>query len=169
MRILIGLLGLLYATLVTAERFVIQSDRIPVNGKIPVVYTCDGKNISPPLIWNKPTDKIQSYALIVSSPDAPPGLTYHWVVYNIPPALSKLDEGANSNLPDGVAVGANSVGDTIYRGPCPPDSDTYNYVFSLYALDSTLDLSDGSSVDDVIAQIKRHLLMQTELTASFNH
>lgn len=167
--LLLCIIGLGCAANVAASDFTIQSDRIPANGKIPVVYTCDGRNISPPLVWNKPSEKILSYALVVSSPDLPPGLTYHWVLYNIPATISKLDEGANNNLPDGVLVGTNSIGDTIYRGPCPPDEDTYHYKFSLYALDAKLDLSDGTTIDDVMMQVKRHLVKETDLIASFNH
>lgn len=169
MRKMIVLLGLLYVISAHADHFILQSDRFAMNTKIPVTYTCDGKNISPPLFWNKPSDKTAAYALIVSSPDSPPGLTYYWVIYNIPAIMSGLGEGANKNLPDGVVTGSNSVGDSIYRGPCPPDDDTYHYVFSLYALDAKLDLVDSSDINDIITQINRHTVDETELVGTFNH
>jgi len=51
--------------------------------RIPVLYTADGGDISPPLVWVSDF-KAGSYALICVDPDAPSGEWVHWVVYNIP-------------------------------------------------------------------------------------
>ena len=50
---------------------------------IPVKYTCDDANLSPPLAWTEPPAATQSFALISDDPDAPRGTWVHWVVYNL--------------------------------------------------------------------------------------
>src|SRR5262245_13549314 len=49
---------------------------------IPLRYTCDGENISPPLSWSNLPSGTQSLALIVDDPDAPSGTFVHWVAFN---------------------------------------------------------------------------------------
>jgi phosphatidylethanolamine-binding protein (PEBP) family uncharacterized protein len=58
--------------------------------KIPVKYTCDGEDISPPLAWGEPPQKTQAFVLIVDDPDAPGGVFTHWVLFNIPGNVRQL-------------------------------------------------------------------------------
>ena len=74
-------------------------------------------------------------------PDAPTGGAgwWHWLVYNIPVATTKLAKGAgkadNSALPHGAASAVTDYGKPGYGGPCPPEGDNpHRYVFTLYAL-----------------------------------
>ena len=56
------------------------------NGEpIPVKYTCDGPNISPPLKFSDIPKGTQSMVLMVEDPDAPAKPWVHWLVFNIPP------------------------------------------------------------------------------------
>src|SRR3954466_5372786 len=61
---------------------------------IPVEYTCDGKELSPPLRWSGVPDDAQALALVVDDPDAPGGTFVHWVVVDIPTDQTGSDEGA---------------------------------------------------------------------------
>jgi hypothetical protein len=77
------------------------------NGAIPKIYTCQGRDISPVLAWSGLPEGTQSLALIVDDPDAPdpatPKMTWvHWVLYNIPPGASGLQEAIalDAVLPD---------------------------------------------------------------------
>src|SRR5262245_46971933 len=47
---------------------------------IPVQYTCDGDEISPPLEWTDVPTDAAALALVVDDPDAPSGTFTHWVV-----------------------------------------------------------------------------------------
>ncbi|MFL5512756.1 MAG: YbhB/YbcL family Raf kinase inhibitor-like protein, partial [Gemmatimonadales bacterium] len=38
---------------------------------IPLKYTRDGQNVSPPLEWHDAPEQTRSYALVVEDPDAP--------------------------------------------------------------------------------------------------
>src|SRR5215475_13481115 len=67
----------------------ITSTAFSNQGAIPTLYTCEGKDISPPLAWTDIPAGAKSLALIVDDPDAPdpaaPKMTWaHWVLYNLP-------------------------------------------------------------------------------------
>src|SRR6185436_12087488 len=76
---------------------------------IPARYTCDGKNVSPPLRWTGAPDKTKSFVLIVDDPDAPGGLWVHWLVYNLPGTVTGLAEGTvkSTSLPANARQGTN--------------------------------------------------------------
>jgi hypothetical protein len=139
---------------------------------IPSRYTCEGKELSPPLAWKNLPAGTKSLVLIVDDPDAPdpaaPKITWvHWLLYNIPPAMKGLDEGAgNRPLPKGVLEGYGSSKKGGYDGPCPPIG-THRYFHKLYALDTGLpDLSfpDKSKLE---AAIKGHVLGEAVLIGTY--
>jgi len=101
--------------------------------KIPATHTCDGKNISPHLVWSDPPPETASFALSLTDPDAPGGNFIHWLVYDISKDVTEIPEGGP--LPAGVKEVANDFGRRSYGGPCPP-SGTHRYFFTLYALKS---------------------------------
>jgi len=112
-------------------------------GPIPVRYTCDGQDTSPPLTWAGLPQGTKSLALIVDDPDAPdpaaPKMTWvHWVLYNIPPDAGGLAEAvAPRDLPKGTREGQNDWKRTGYGGPCPPIG-RHRYFHKLYALSAAL-------------------------------
>lgn len=170
MRILISIiLGLFLVVAMAAKStdFTIKSSAFTDQGIFPPLYSCDGKNIPPDLSWTNPPPKTQAYALILYSPDAPMGAFYSWVVYNIPGTIQSLPEG--EDLPEGALVGANTIGDSIYRGPCPPDELKHHYIFILYALDASLYLGEGADIEEVLSNIKKHTIKKTQLTGTFSH
>ena len=112
-------------------------------GNIPQKFTCDGEDISPALEWSNVPEGAKSFALIVDDPDAPdpanPRMTWvHWVLYNIPAAVSSLPENVKVvDLPEGTLQGLNDWKKTGYGGPCPP-MGKHRYFHKLYALDIVL-------------------------------
>ena len=121
----------------------IRSSAFAVDGAIPSRYSCEGKDVSPPLAWSGAPAGTKSYALIVDDPDAPdpaaPKMTWvHWVLYDIPASAGGLDEAIRSDaLPPGTREGRNDWKRSGYGGPCPPIG-RHRYFFKLYALDTTL-------------------------------
>ena len=59
---------------------------------IPVEFTCDGDDLSPPLRWSEPPAGTRALAIIVDDPDAPGRIFRHWSVYNIPSGTRSLKE-----------------------------------------------------------------------------
>ncbi|MGZ3787890.1 MAG: YbhB/YbcL family Raf kinase inhibitor-like protein [Bacteriovorax sp.] len=105
---------------------------------VPKVYSCEGKNISPPLEWKEAPKETKSFAVTVFDPDAPKiGGWWHWAVVNIPPNVHKLEEGASNQnkLPKDAVEVKTDFGYSHYGGPCPPKGDSpHHYIFTVYAL-----------------------------------
>lgn len=147
----------------------IRSPAFFIGSTIPFKYTCDGENISPPLLWEAPPQGTKSFALIVDDPDAPDGTFTHWVVYNLPADTRELPEGVTKEptLPDGGIQGKNSFGELGFGGPCPPKNGAHRYFFKIFALDQPLDLPPGASKEQVIAAIEGHVLDKAELMGRY--
>ena len=135
---------------------------------IPAVYTCEGRDVSPPLEWTGTPPATNSFALISDDPDAPGKTWVHWVVYNLPPGTSRLEEGMPTGLelPDGARQGRTDFGRTGYGGPCPP-SGTHRYFFKLYALDALLTLPPQATKAQVEAAMRGHVLAEAALMGTY--
>ncbi len=138
-------------------------------GSIPAFYTCDGRDISPPLSWDKVPEETKSLALICEDPDAPAGLWIHWVIFNIPPSQNGLTEDipGQPSLSNGIVQGRNTSRRTGYSGPCPPNG-THRYYFRLYALDVVLELGPLALKEDLISAAKEHFIAQAELMGRYS-
>ena len=142
--------------------------------KIPTRYTCDGKDLSPPLEWSDVPPAAKSLALIVDDPDAPdpdaPKMTWvHWLVYNLPAATTHLPEAlTTADLPEGTKVGLNDWKRTSYGGPCPPIGQ-HRYIFKLYALDTILDDLKNPTKSRLEGAMQGHIISQTELIGTYQH
>jgi Raf kinase inhibitor-like YbhB/YbcL family protein len=99
---------------------------------IPVRYTCDGEDVSPPLHWSGVPKGAKSLACVCEDPDAPARTWVHWVVVNLPPQTTGLPAGGP--LPPEAVEVTNDSGRAGYGGPCPPGG-THRYFFKLFALD----------------------------------
>ena len=106
--------------------------------RVPVRFTCHGEDLSPPLDWSGVPDGAAELRLTVTDPDAPAGTFTHWAVTGIDPAATGVAEGS---LPEGGTEQENSFGETVYRGPCPPEGETHAYVWTVDALSE-----DGTSM-----------------------
>jgi len=149
----------------------ILSTAFSAGESIPVQYTCDGSNVSPPLRWGPIPNNTHSLALICEDPDAPSGLFTHWLIYNLPPLVSDLPESlpASATLEEtGASQGRNDFGKIGYGGPCPPLRDNaHRYFFRLYALDTVLRLQAGADRDEFLRAIEGHTLSQGELMGTY--
>jgi hypothetical protein len=143
--------------------FRITSTAFSEGQPIPMVYTCQGEDTSPPLrIEGVPTGT-KSLALVMDDPDAPVGVWDHWVVWNIDPSTTEIKE---RSTPAGATQGRNSWGMSRYGGPCPP-SGTHRYVFTLYALDTALDLTAAAGKRDLERAMQEHILTKTQLIGTY--
>ncbi len=146
----------------------IESSAFGPETVIPTKYTCDGQNISPPLSWGEPPPTTKSLTLIMDDADAPGGTFVHWVLYDLPDTTRSLPEAVPTGLsnPEGVqgVNGAKTVG---YTGPCPPKGSSHNYIFRIYALDTTLNLDPGASKSQVDQAMVGHILAEGQLVGVY--
>ncbi len=160
---------LLCATGEPAMAFELQSPAFSAGGEIPVSYTCDGADRSPPLGLSDPPAKTRGFALIADDPDAPGGIWVHWVLYGMPAALRQLPEGvpARETIPGIGAQGVNDFRKVGYGGPCPPRGLAHRYFFRLYALDAELTLPARKTKAELLKAIEGHVLGQAELMGRY--
>ena len=150
----------------------LKSSAFDNGGEIPSRYTCEGEDVSPPLVWTGVPETARSLVLIIDDPDAPdpkaPKMIWvHWVLYNIPPDVSGLQEGIMSaKLPPGTAEGLNDWKRTGYGGPCPPIG-RHRYFHKLYALDAVLEGMNTPTKAKVEAAMKGHVVAQTEIMGTY--
>jgi hypothetical protein len=148
----------------------ITSSAFADNAEIPALFTCEGKNVSPPLAWHGIPETAKSLVLIVDDPDAPdpaaPHTTWiHWLLYNLPANCTGLPE-AISILPTGTKECINDWRRTGYGGPCPPIG-RHRYFHKLYALDCVL-LDLRSPTKKALEQaMQGHIIAQAQLIGTY--
>ena len=64
-------LGLIYGS--SAMGMTLSSSAFPAGGKIPTIYSCNGKDIVPDLTWSAAPAGTKSFVLILEDPDASAG------------------------------------------------------------------------------------------------
>lgn len=132
--------------------------------RIPEKYTCQGKDINPPLNFADIPKKARSLALIVDDPDSPSGNFTHWIIWNIPVDKKGFEE---DYLVVDEVEGTNDFGDVGYGGPCP-GSGTHRYFFRLFALDTKLKLKATTTKEDLEEKIEDHVLDEIELIGLYS-
>src|SRR5215471_10891061 len=149
-------------------------------GVVPDKYTqkAGAMAVSPELKWLQVPMGTQSFVLLMHDPE--PVLNKgskmditHWLIWNIPGTSTGLPEGvAQGELPDGsrqVSLRSNS-----YMGPGAPAGPYHHYTFELYALDTKLDVPQGTpqqAADTrtaVINAMDGHVLGKAVLVARFH-
>ena len=128
---------------------------------LPAAYTCEGaapegedgedqgeqEAYSPPLSWSGLPDEAGSIALVVDDPQV---AQVFWVVYDLDPQLVELRQNI---VPADAKQAQNSSGVAEYGAPCPEPESSYEYRFTVYALENPLDLPEGASLDAALDAI----------------
>jgi Raf kinase inhibitor-like YbhB/YbcL family protein len=150
----------------------ISSNAFEEGGEIPSLYTCEGQNISPKLIWKGIPSSAKSLALIVEDPDAPdpkaPKMVWHhWVLYNIDPNTTGLPENvAIRDLPRGTLRGLTNWNNQNYGGPCPPIG-SHRYFHRLYALDTVINDLDKPTAEQLREAMEGHIIEEAVLMGTY--
>lgn len=163
----------------TTANFTLISRSFENNSPMPRVHAHPGygsgsHNESPPLAWAGAPAKTKSFALILNDPDAVGGNFTHWVIFNIPASVDELP----AHAPDEAHLhgkfhgdqGRNDYGTIGYGGPKPPvGTGTHRYTFTLYALDTVLNLKpEATTAPELRKAIAGHVMGQTELIGLFS-
>lgn len=136
---------------------------------------CAGANVSPALSWSGAPADTKSFAVLVHDPDAPTGGAgwWHWVVIDIPAAVTGLEKGAGkadgARLPPGARQIANDFGIAGWGGPCPPRGDPpHHYNFTVYALKAVkLDVPEHATAAGAAFTVSANALAHAGFTALY--
>ena len=117
----------------------ISSSAFKDGGKIPIQYVmpgAGGKNISIPLSWKNVPTGTKTFALSIVDMHPVARNWVHWLVINIPPQVTIIEEGASKKkMPSGSVELKNSWGEIGYGGPEPPkETGDHSYVIHMSLL-----------------------------------
>jgi Raf kinase inhibitor-like YbhB/YbcL family protein len=154
-----------------APTMTLSSSAFAAGAELPVAYTCEGEDVSPPLAWSGAPPATKSFALVVHDPDAPDPakpqrIWVHWIMIDISPSITQLAEGASTSLPTGARAGKNDWRRIAWGGACPPIG-RHRYVFSIYALDTMLPDLRAPTRAELLEAIEGHVLAKGELIGTY--
>lgn len=152
-------------------RMRITSQAFEDGAEIPMRFTCDGADISPPLTLDGVPENARTLVLIVDDPDAPVGTFVHWLLWNLPTGVGELPENVPTDRTlesfGNARQGTTDFKRIGYGGPCPPDR-RHTYRFMLYALDTELDLEPGATRTQLENAMQGHVLEEALLRGTYD-
>lgn len=128
-------------------------------GTIPSKYTCDGEDINPPLIFENVPEDIQSLTLLVEDLDSYGKPWLHWAILNIDPRTTHVSE---DSVPGNCIEIMTDFGKAEYGGPCPANG-IHRYIFKLFALNQTLEVTEDTTLAEIYHAIEGHIIERAEL------
>jgi len=137
-----------------------------ISGMLAQRYTCHGPGakMNPPLNWSGAPTGTKSLALIVDDSSAPITPFIYWLVFDINPGATDIQEGS---LPTGARQALNSARQARYDAPCPA-GHRHSYRFTVYALNTTLDLPNGAPLQAVWTAISAATIGRGRIVVSGN-
>jgi phosphatidylethanolamine-binding protein (PEBP) family uncharacterized protein len=126
-----------------------------VHSALSASYTCDGKDVSPPLEWGTVPSTARELALFMLNltPNHRGGYktTVAWAMAGINPNLHKLAAG---EVPPGAHLALTNDGKPVPYSVCPGKGQSKSYQFALYAIPPSISIPAkfvGVKVLEVIA------------------
>jgi len=124
--------------------------------EIPKKFGYKHENEQPNVEFNSVPSEAKTLAIIMDDPDAMKAVGkvwVHWLTYHDINNTTKIE-------------GKTDFGEIGYGGPAPPDG-RHTYIFKGYALDTSLDLTEGYSKQELENAMKDHVIAEAKLTGTF--
>ena len=135
----------------------LTSNDFQEGNEIPKKFGYKHENEQPNIEFDSVPTDAKTLAIIMDDPDAMKAVGkvwVHWLTYHdVIDASSKIE-------------GKTDFGEIGYGGPAPPDG-RHTYIFKGYALDTSLDLKEGYSKQELEDAMKGHILAEAKLTGTF--
>lgn len=137
--------------------------------RFPLEYTGRGEDLSPEFQLYGIPQGAKTLAITLDDMSLSTDGFSHWVIWNLPvkgtipaeiPAGARLREMGN-------AIQGIGYGRHMYAGPKPPHGSHHDYKFTVYALDTVLNIDQNSGRDDFLRAAKGHILQQSSITGVF--
>lgn len=166
--------GLIAGTAFALQLPTLRPDGMLTEAQVYDGYGCTGRNLSPAMSWSGAPPGTRSFAVTLYDPDAPTGSGWwHWLLYDIPPGVTSLPEGAGTpdgrHLPAGAAQGRTDFGTPGFVGACPPHGDRpHRYVFTVYALKTDrIDVPADATAATIGFALNANQLAHSSITARY--
>ena len=161
----------LVATASFAQTFTLKSNEVggqATNKQFANVFGCHGENISPQLSWENAPEGTQSFAVTIYDKDAPTGSGFwHWLIFNIPANVTELKSNAGDVAkpiaPKEAIQSITDFGTQGYGGPCPPPGAPHEYLITVYAVKTKLDLNKTTTPAIVGFMLNSNLLAKASI------
>ncbi len=165
-KILITILStiLLSSCLSSKTKLSITSPNFNNYSKIPEEFSCTWDDIHPELHFTNIPKNTKSLALIMDDQEAPWWEWIHWMIWNILPTTENIEK---DNNPMQSTTWLNSFWEYKYWWPCPP-SWTHKYSFTLYALDTVLNIAESSSKKEILYAMSWSIIENAILVGKFS-
>ena len=125
--------------------------------EIPKKFGYKHENEQPNVEFSSIPSEAKTLAIIMDDPDAMKAVGkvwVHWLTYHdVADSNSKIE-------------GKTDFGEIGYGGPAPPDG-RHTYIFKGYALDTSLNLTEGYSKQELEDAMKGHIIAEAKLTGTF--
>ncbi len=122
--------------------------------KLPALYTCDGRNISPPLSWGAVPSSVEELALfLVSTERDKRGQTVlgiDWGLAGLKPGLHGLRAG---EIPRGAFELTGGRGEKRPYSICPARGHAKSYSFTVFALPAGARASRGMTGESLLRNL----------------
>lgn len=156
---------------ISAQTFTLKSSDLGGQATQKQFYNgmgCSGQNISPQLSWENAPEGTQYFGVTMYDKDAPTGSGFwHWVIFNIPATVTELKSGAGEVAkklaPKEAIQSVTDFGKPGYGGPCPPPGAPHQYLITVYALKSKIDLDKNASAAMVGFYLNNNMLAKASL------
>lgn len=112
--------------------------------EINIKYTCDGNEISPPLVWGTGPEMTRAYGIVLTPLDEPDRVL--WALANIAVATRNLVEATS---PEGAVVGVNDSGALGYQAPCPEPGLTQQFDITVFAQEFPIEIAPNSPAKQI--------------------
>lgn len=149
-------------------KFILRSSEVADGGTLPVEFTGDGGGATLPLAWSSAPTETRSFVLIMHHIDPQGKIKWYWTLYNIPANIQSLPK----NVQSVGTSGNNSINNrTEYAPPHSRGPGPKTYIYTVYALSSTLQLSEPPgqvSRDVLLYAMKGRILASAELRVVYS-
>lgn len=150
-------------SVLTKSTINITSQEFINGGTIPLKFSCDGDNVNPSLVFDRVPPDAKSLVLIVDDPDNGNTPFNHWLVFNMDPYITNIEE---NQIPSAL-LGTNDFDELRYMGPCP-EVGSHKYYFRIYALDTMLSVEEGIMRNELDNLMAGHILAKGEMYGTYS-
>lgn len=152
------------------DQLLLECPGMENGGRFPIEHTGRGRDISPGFSIGNVSPKAKTLAVTLEDIKHPLFKEFtHWLIWNIPAGPEIPPAIPAGRAVPGLGNARQGIGYGLYRyaGPKPPKGSRHTYRFTVYALDSEIDLAFPATKNRFIRKAKGHILQQGSLICDF--